>query len=61
MYSIKKAVQWIHDQNLESQSIYLFSDSQTALYTLNKQMTQSKLTIETNKILNEIGTKHNIF
>ena len=61
MYAIKHAVQWVNDQNLESQSIYLFSDSQTALYTLNKQMTQSKLTIETNKILNETGTKHNIF
>ena len=60
MYAIKKAADWINDQKLNSQSIYILSDSQSSLKALLKQYTKSKLVISTNTSLNNASLTHNI-
>ena len=47
MFAIKKAADWINDQNLKSQTIYILSDSQSSLKALMNQTTKSKLVINT--------------
>ena len=59
MYAIKIAANWITNQNLKSQNVYILSDSQAALKALSKQTSKSKLVIETNNSLNNASLLHN--
>ena len=60
MFEIKKAADWINDQKLNSQTIYILSDSQSSLQALIKQYTKSNLVINTNISLNNASLTHNI-
>ena len=60
MFAIKKAADWINDQKLNSQTIYILSDSQSSLQALIKQYTKSNLVINTNISLNNASLTHNI-
>ena len=59
LFAIKQACEWIINLSVTNANIHIFSDSQTTLHKLNKNSTNSKLTSETNLLLNKICETNN--
>jgi ribonuclease HI len=60
LYAIYRAAEWLNDSKITNHNIYIFTDSLSTLYKLEKGCTKSKLTLEVNLLLNSINKYNNI-
>ena len=58
LYAIYRVAEWLIASKFNNQNIYIFTDSLSTLYKLEKSLTKSKLTLDTNTLLNTVA-KHN--
>jgi len=54
LYAINMAAKWIESSNITNTNIYIFTDSKSTLFKLEKGYTLSKLTLETVNLLNRV-------